>query len=257
VGAGVLALALVWFVATHPTHDGLWTGLVIRLLPSAVLMVAALLLLVVHVRRRPGPVAFVLAGGGRAFRAQPAGRAVWWPTLMAVALTANVAGFAVSTWEHAGELEWQQTIVEGAVVTVLGLATVALAGLSLYAVWSGWPMVELTPVGVRAFAPLGFLAVPWEALRPGYPRQPNLRAETLPLTIDRRNLARRRGLAIVPLSSLDIHPWFLADAIRYYVAHPEHRVAIGTAAEHDRLRDLLFAGGAPPASTFQSGLVQH
>jgi len=38
---------------------------------------------------------------------------------------------------------------------------------------------------------------------------------------------------------LNVHPWFLADAIRWYANHPEHRAAIGTDAEHDRLVGAL------------------
>jgi hypothetical protein len=63
----------------------------------------------------------------------------------------------------------------------------------------------------------------------------------------RLELHARRRIHKVPIDVLDIHPWFLADAIRYYVAHPEHRAAIGRAAEHERLRKRLRDGGAPPA----------
>lgn len=34
---------------------------------------------------------------------------------------------------------------------------------------------------------------------------------------------------------LEIDPAFLAEAIRWYAEHPEHRAAIGTPAELDRL----------------------
>jgi hypothetical protein len=82
-----------------------------------------------------------------------------------------------------------------------------------------------------------------QALRPGFPSRPTLRSGALALTIDQPDLVRRRSLVMisraVPIFWLDIHPWFLADAIRYYVAHPEHRAAIGTADEHDRLRRSL------------------
>jgi hypothetical protein len=40
-------------------------------------------------------------------------------------------------------------------------------------------------------------------------------------------------------TSLDIDVRLMADAIEYYRAHPEHRVAIGTVAEHRRLYATL------------------
>ncbi len=48
-----------------------------------------------------------------------------------------------------------------------------------------------------------------------------------------------------------VHPWFLADAIRSYVEHPQDRVAIGTIAEHERLQAVLTGGAFPlaPANT--------
>ncbi len=41
------------------------------------------------------------------------------------------------------------------------------------------------------------------------------------------------------LRDLDVAPPFLAAAIGHYVRHPEHRAAIGTPEEHDRLRRAL------------------
>jgi hypothetical protein len=46
-----------------------------------------------------------------------------------------------------------------------------------------------------------------------------------------------------------VHPWFLADAIRYYVAQPARRAAIGTLAEYDRLRADLGATEEPRTLT--------
>jgi hypothetical protein len=77
-------------------------------------------------------------------------------------------------------------------------------------------------------------------LRPGTPWAPRLRTQRL-------DLVGRVRVYRVAIDVLDIHPWFLADAIRYYLAHPEHRAAIGRTAEHDRLCKRLRDGGAPPA----------
>jgi hypothetical protein len=68
--------------------------------------------------------------------------------------------------------------------------------------------------------------------------------------VARPDLVVQRGWAVGsgtrqwPVLSLQVrtHPWFFADAIAWYVAHPEHRAAIGTPDEHARLVAALTAG---------------
>jgi hypothetical protein len=55
--------------------------------------------------------------------------------------------------------------------------------------------------------------------------------------------SRRRPA--VPLG-LDVHPWFLADAIGWYVQHPQERPGIGTPEGYRRLQAAL--AGAPSPS---------
>ncbi|GLI02285.1 hypothetical protein [Phytohabitans aurantiacus] len=252
VGVGVGALSFVWLRAAYPEPDHWLASLIVGGLPPVLALVAAVLLSIAYFWRRPGPAAFVTGDDGRTFLAPPAGRAVWWPAALLMMLSVNLSTYLSFTLEPAGdpEPEGLLTTLDPVFLTILGLAGVAATGLQLTAIWAGWPRVELTPEGVRVQAPLGVIAVPWQALRPGFPWQPSLRADTLALTIDQPHLVRRRGLVgtkrAVPTLWLDIHPWVLADAIRYYVAHPEHRAAIGTATEHDRLRQTLHAGLPPP-----------
>ncbi|WP_319463276.1 hypothetical protein [Micromonospora sp. RTP1Z1] len=89
--------------------------------------------------------------------------------------------------------------------------------------------------------------MPWAALAPDGPPRPELKANTLKLSYARPELVRRRGpgwrLDRFPVGR--IHPWFLSDVIRHYVAHPEHRSAIGTETEYHR---LLGALGVKPAT---------
>jgi hypothetical protein len=260
---GVGALSFVCFRAAYPLPDQWLPSLIIGLLPQALALVAVSLLSIPYLRRRSGPAAFVTVGDSRAFRAPPAGRAVWWPAAMLVMLSANAGTYLSLTREPSGDPEPEGLLVvlDPALLTVLGLAAVAATGLQLSAIWAGWPLVELTAEGIRVQAPLGYIAVPWQALRPGFPQRPSLRADTLALTIDQPHLIRRRGLIgtkrAVPIFWLDIHPWFLADAIRYYVAHPEHRAAIGTATEHERLRQTLHAGGPPSPAAVADRLTQQ
>jgi hypothetical protein len=77
---------------------------------------------------------------------------------------------------------------------------------------------------------------PWDALRPGR-TQPG--RDELALAVDHEDRVTRRGLwyrgNVLDLWQLRVHPGFLADAIRFYVDHPERRSAIGAAAEYERL----------------------
>jgi len=111
--------------------------------------------------------------------------------------------------------------------------------------------VELRPSGLRVPGRWRAVDVPWEALRPGTPWAPRLRTQRLDLVVATGYLvlppSERRAVLGVPIDVLDVHPWFLADAVRYYVAHPEHRAAIGRRAELERLTLRLRDGGAPPA----------
>jgi hypothetical protein len=236
---GVVALAAAWFAATYESDRGLWFDLAVRLALSAVMLVALITVGILQLRRSSTTVAFVVDAGNHVFRTRPLPEAIWWPAISVIAFSASTWSWAPTTWEPGSDPDWQLGVIQVAGTAVLGLLTTVMLGLWLYPLWAGRPAVELTRDGVRVLAPLGYLAVRWEGLAPGYPLRPKQRADTLTLTVAQENLARRRGLVVLGLGWLDIHPWFLADAIRYYVAHPEHRAAIGTAEEHDRLRHLL------------------
>jgi len=109
---------------------------------------------------------------------------------------------------------------------------------------SGWPAtsVQLRPEGLWQQGIGGWLVVPWDA-SPTVPRlPPPAYAHTVSLTYGRADLVRRTGIHVHGrrLRTTDIDPWLITAAIRYYVAYPEHRPAIGTKAEHDRLMSLLL-----------------
>ena len=138
---------------------------------------------------------------------------------------------------------WFDTILS----VLLGLVAAALLVRSYLVPTT----VELRAEGLRIPGRLHRIDVPWESIRPGTPWAPRLRTQRLELLITTTYLVRppaeRRPRLDVPIDVLDIHPWFLADAIRYYVAHPEHRASIGRPAELERLSRRLRDGGAPPA----------
>ena len=121
-----------------------------------------------------------------------------------------------------------------------------VALLNIAIAWRGRG-VQLRPDGLRQPGLIGWLVVPWEAAPtvPDLPPAPN--AVTVPLKYGRPDLVPRGGLGASRrrLSTSEVEPWLLTEAIRHYVAHPEHRAAIGTAAEYDRLRkELTRPGGS-------------
>ncbi|MGC4896604.1 hypothetical protein [Micromonospora sp. DT31] len=79
--------------------------------------------------------------------------------------------------------------------------------------------------------------IPWEA-RPQVEAPSNDMRLTmrLPLTVANPTLMRRRGLVGRPALPADgVEPRFLASVIDHYLAHPDHRAAIGTPDEYRRL----------------------
>jgi hypothetical protein len=137
--------------------------------------------------------------------------------------------------------------LDGFLSLLFGLLAGALLARSLLVPTT----VELSTDGLWIPGRLHRVFVPWAAVRPGTPWAPRLRTQKLELLIGTSYLVRppseRRKRLDVPIDVLDIHPWFLADAIRYYVAHPEHRGSIGRPTELERLSRRLRDGGAPPA----------
>jgi hypothetical protein len=112
-------------------------------------------------------------------------------------------------------------------------------------IWTGGPVYELTTAGIHRQSEFGSLFIPWEALYADGPSRPTaaaINASQLQLAAVRPELVRYRGIVrarspewpVLPLATTT-HPWLLADAIRWYAEHPEHRAGIGTQEEHDRL----------------------
>lgn len=181
--------------------------------------------------RRPQPAALLVKPEVRAFATEPSASQI----SMAAGLT-FLASLILGTRHPAGE----------GLFMVLPFLLLVGVGLHLAAGWRG-VAVELRPDGVYQRDFTGSLTVPWEALAPGRPSRPAVKAATLALTYAQPDLVRRRG--ILPLGRRlrvdNVHPWFIADTIRYYVDHPQHRAAIGEPAEYQRLWHALTA---PPAS---------
>ncbi|GAA2372917.1 hypothetical protein GCM10010170_075370 [Dactylosporangium salmoneum] len=165
------------------------------------------------------------------------------PMLLSGFMTAMLAGL----WRQAvaGDPDPARSALDkgfATLMTALVAMIILLAVVTVVFAWRGL-VLELTPAGLSWRGPLFRRTVPWEALAPGGPPRPRLDADRLHLAVTQPDLVVQRGLALGfgprqhPAVALQVavHPWFLADAIRWYAEHPEHRAAIGTDAEHQRL----------------------
>ena len=165
-------------------------------------------------------------------------------------LTALRAGYDDDPATRTVELVF--TAVATALVT---LCAVAASSVVVFA-WRG-VAVELTPVGVRTIGPRFDRLIPWQSLAYGGPPRPALTADWLVLVAARPELIMQRGWDLGPIGwgprhhpkvalAANVHPWLLADAIRWYVEHPTARDALGTPGEQDRLIAALSGAPQPP-----------
>jgi len=212
--------------------------------------------LVLRRRQQARPVGFVVRAG--AFVVPPT-RQVSFLVCLQVAIPILATGGLLA---NVGELRSSGAppSIDGlflALSVTLTVAVVAVTALFVAAVLSGLPRVELTADGVRYRYPLGRIDVPWEALRPGPPYRFRLPVDNVPLIVDRPDLVAAKGIVMGGRSrpmlqayGLNVHPWFLTDAIRHYTDHPEHRAGIGTCDEHDRLVASLLEVESVPHPGF-------
>lgn len=238
---GVVGCALTIVLRESPAALAVLAAVVVIATISGLLAVARM----VEIRRRPA--AFTVSGG------RFIARLVFPPDLFAMVMFVLLGmqiGLMVRNFQDPDPVVQILGWVEFGVVVFIGTLTVAFAVL----VWSmATAGVELTPEGVMTRTVWVRRTIPWESLATGGPLRPGPRDARIRLVFDRPELVRRRGFRLPGrgdwiTTQVDMHPWLVADAIRWYVEHPEHRAAIGTEAEHARLIAALGAGG-PVVST--------
>ncbi|MFU8853357.1 hypothetical protein ACNAW0_20560 [Micromonospora sp. SL1-18] len=227
----VLVLAVVLAVVRQLSPT---LGLILAIAP--ILTGLLLMLLAPLALQRPRPAAFLVKPEVRAFATEPGAVQIY----MAVGLTFLASAQMLNTGTG--------HVVSVGVFMVLQFLLLVAVGLQLAAGWRG-SSIELRPDGVYQRDFVGSLMVPWEALAPGRPSRPAVKASTLALTYAQPELARRRGIFPLGRRRLridNIHPWFIADTIRHYVDHPQHRAAIGEPAEYQRLWHALTSAPTAP-----------
>ncbi|HCU52157.1 MAG TPA: hypothetical protein DGG94_20565 [Micromonosporaceae bacterium] len=182
------------------------------------------------------PARFAVAG--RRFVA-PGLLSTGFMAMMLLVLLSNTIADTVNEWRDPTGQIWVIFL------TAMTAVMVPIVVLYLLVAWRGIRL-ELSPAGITWQTPIFRRLIPWSALAPGGPPRPHPEAKKLELAVVQPGLVTQKGLAVgagtkdrptIPMQ-LNIHPWFLADAIRWYAEHPEHRDAIGTQQEHDRLTTL-------------------
>ena len=225
VPAGLAVAGLAWQPAAG------WIGGL--LLATAVVAVA----LFVLAWKQSRPAALVVDPGGRSFGVPASPSMVYLTVFSSCATSQSVLISSSST-------EWWWSLFAAC-------CSAFVAAVWLAAAWAG-DGPRLRPEGIEVRMGVGSLRVPWEALSRDQPQRPGLHDTYLRLSYDRPQLVRRRGIYAAGdrLQIDSVHPWFIADVIRHYGNHPEHRHAIGTPAEYHRLLHELnqptpLALGAP------------
>ncbi|MFI0795519.1 hypothetical protein ACH4OY_22995 [Micromonospora rubida] len=181
-------------------------------------------------RSRPA----VLVVQRRAFRAPQSATDVYFAAAYVVLLCLPIAMLSSSSVQ---DLAWR---------LVSCLVWAYLAALRVVDAWRGTHL-HLRSEGIEERTAQSSLFVPWDALRVGHPQRPSLRAHQLTLSYSHPHRVGRRGLGSWKRLRIDtVHPWFIADVMRHYAEHAEHRAAIGTPDEYRRLLGRLADGTVPP-----------
>ena len=232
-----VVISVAWTVAAALIHVRVfWLFEVLQLGPGLVFL-AALVASVLLSRARPAGFQVRERGGF----VVPASRGFVFLVVGEVAMMAYLTGVVIRIWTWGGADAAVFRFWAAAVLSVTLLAAYGLVALLVVTALRGGPQIMLTPSAIVQEDPWGNRTIPWEALRPGRPLRLT-RRRSLTLIVDRPELVVRRGLfrgstrrPWLNLAHFRVDPWFLADAIWFYHAHPHRRDAIGALAEHERL----------------------
>ncbi|MCU7725760.1 hypothetical protein ODJ79_18680 [Actinoplanes sp. KI2] len=228
-----LALAVGYVTAN------LWLpDLAQRAFPTLITLVLCLLVLATVAAMIPRPWVFQVRPQVPAFSA-PASPVTVLATLALLVLAAGNTGVVLR------DLGTTDTVIDW----LRALFSILVTVPPYVGIWRGLG-IELRPDGLRDREWAGTMIMPWEALPvvpiPGHPNE----HATLRVRCARPELVRRRGLVTSrrQLFTNSIDQELAALAIRYYTTHPEHRSAIGTRSEYDR---LLSEISEPPSAPDQ------
>jgi hypothetical protein len=229
----VLLQPLYWRI--QPESLGLWIGAAAYLLAPAV---PALLYLWWVRRSMRTPATFQVAADGPAFVVP--GSPVF-PGLVACALMLQAGNLL--PYERVPDTDRVQLSQDIELLAPFAGLAALMAAVALALIWLPAPSVRLTPDGIAVRQPLRARAVRWEELLPGGPHPAGRWSMRLLYDVD----GRRRHCA-VPVYRLRADAVYLASVVRHYAERPEHRAAIGTRDELDRLASAYAAWRTAPAT---------
>ncbi len=171
----------------------------------------------------------------------PASRAFGLLVVGEVVMMAFLTDQVIHIWTWGGADGPVLRFWAGAALSVALLVAGGPVAVLVVTALRGRPQILLTPSAVVQEDWWGNRTIPWEALRPGWPVR-RVRRRILTLIVDRPELVVWRGLLRIStrrqwlvVAHLRVRPRFLADAICFYVGHPQRRDAIGAPAEYERL----------------------
>ncbi|MFD6565196.1 hypothetical protein [Micromonospora profundi] len=185
-------------------------------------------------RVRQRPATWEIAAGAESFVAPASPR---WLGPWAI-LVGWLAAGAVFTERVPGEDRVRLAEIPGALALSIAVPAIVLAVIAAVLLLDR-PRLILDRTGISKQGLVRRTVIRWDQLLPGGPRPPARRTANLTLLRQPTTPGRSPVPFSLPVGSLHVDPTFLADTIRHYVEHPEHRSAIGTEHELDRLRTAV------------------
>ncbi|MEU5905441.1 hypothetical protein ABZ780_13825 [Micromonospora sp. NPDC047467] len=182
-------------------------------------------------RVRQWPATWEVAAGAEKFvaSASPRWLGPW------VILIGWLAGGAVLTERVPGADRVRLAEIPGVLAVSIAVPAVVLAAMAAVLLLDR-PRLILDRDGITKQGLARRAFVRWDRLLPGGPPSPARRTVNLTLMQQPATPGRPPVPFSLPMAPLHIDPTFLAETIRHYVEHPEHRSAIGTQDELDRVR---------------------
>ncbi|MFF0154344.1 hypothetical protein [Micromonospora sp. NPDC005203] len=149
-----------------------------------------------------------------------------------------IAAAFVQTERIAGGDRAQLVQIPGALALATAVAAVVLGGIALTLLLNR-PLLTLDRHGITDQGLVRRTFLSWDRLLPGGPPPPPRWAASIPLMRLAPAPEKPPHPYPLPAGRLHVDPAFLANTVRQYVEHPEHRTAIGTQRELDRLHVTL------------------
>lgn len=149
-----------------------------------------------------------------------------------------LAGALVQTERVPGEDRARLVELPGIVALSIAVPVLVLGGIAAVLLRNR-PLLTVDADGITSYGLVGRTSLRWDRLLPGGPLPPPRGAANLTVMLLPAVPGDPPGTWALPARRLHVDPGFLANTIRQYVEHPDHRTAVGTRTELDRLHATL------------------